>query len=103
MLGKMRIVRGLISIFALAALFSACSIPEQAETEPDKAAVSVMVTGSQGRTVFPQVSLADVAGYKLFGGNDGAEETELAEFDADETTVLLEPGTWNFKIGRAHV
>ncbi|MDR0303129.1 MAG: hypothetical protein LBI04_12560 [Treponema sp.] len=70
---------------------------EQVPPAPQgKAAVTVSVAGN-ARTILPQVSLADVTEYKLYGGKDGATEDELVTFTAETgTTLYLEPGNWHF-------
>ena len=65
----------------------------------DKIPVSITFLDSNARTVFPQVSLDNVARYKLLGGMNGAEETELAEFTTTNgVTIFLEMGSWNFTL-----
>ena len=89
---------GLAGVFALAVLFLTClgnfQSPEYAGGE-GKVAVTIAVAG---RTVLPNVSLADVAAYKLSGGKDGAAETLIKSFSTEAATVSLEPGTWSFTL-----
>jgi len=96
-----------VGISALTILFFACSADSddevqkeiQIEKQSDKAEVFFSVTESSERTVLPQVSLEDVASYKLLGGKDSEAETELVDFfTGTGTTVSLEPGTWNFTL-----
>jgi uncharacterized repeat protein (TIGR02543 family) len=83
---------------ALAILLFSCPDDLQVQEQQDKATVSFHVTDGTARTVLPQVSLADVAFYKLLGGLNGAAETEIAEFTTVGTSDSLEPGTWNFTL-----
>jgi uncharacterized repeat protein (TIGR02543 family) len=85
-------------IFALAVLFTTCVEELKNQEDQNKAVVSFSVMENMARTVFPQVALADVASYKLFGGRNGAQETELLEFTTGSTSLTLEPGTWNFTL-----
>jgi len=85
----------LFGICALAALCSACNNDVQVPEQDGKARVSIVIADSQPRTVFPH---ADIAKYKLLGGNNGAAETEQAEFTAGGTSVFLAPGNWNFTL-----
>ena len=94
-----------LGMFILVILLFSCPEPLQLQKQHDKAheqrgmaAVSISVTDSQARSVFPQVSLEDVASYKLLGGRDGATETELSEFTTGTFSVSLEPGKWNFTL-----
>lgn len=65
----------------------------------DRAIVSFSVSDDAARTVLPQVSLNDVAYYKLFGGLNNAQETILVDsFSNTNISVLLESGTWNFTL-----
>jgi uncharacterized repeat protein (TIGR02543 family) len=77
-------------------LFLACNDGLVVQEQEDKAIVSFSVMDA--RTVLPQVSLADVALYKLLGGLNGEEEMELAEFATTGTSISLAPGTWNFTL-----
>jgi hypothetical protein len=88
---------GIFGIFALTILLLSCP-DEPVQKQEDKALVSFFVKDGTARTVLPQISLEDVASYKLLGGLNGAAETELATFSAGGTTILLEPGTWNFTL-----
>ena len=93
----------IVGISALTILFFACPADSddeiQIEEQQDKAAVSISVTDSLERTVLPQVSLTDVASYKLLGGKNSETEAVLVEsFTGTGTSVSLEPGTWNFTL-----
>jgi hypothetical protein len=90
-------------ISALTVLFFACPAePDdniQILVQYNKATVSFSVADSSERTVLPQVSLADVASYKLLGGINNETETVLVEsFTGTGTSVSLDPGTWNFTL-----
>jgi hypothetical protein len=63
-----------------------------------KAKVSVSFIDNLPRTVFPQVSLGDIALYKLYGGLNDMPEIELAEFTSGGTSIFLQPGLWNFTL-----
>jgi hypothetical protein len=98
---------GLFGIFALTVLLFAClsetNIKDDQcliQNQQEKVMVSFSVTNNMIRTVLPQVSLENVASYKLFGGIVGETETELLEFTKEQTTVSVElvPGTWNFTL-----
>jgi hypothetical protein len=80
----------------LTILFLAC--PVQVREQQEKAMVSFSVN-STVRTVLPQVSLADIASYKLLGGLNGAAEIVLVEsFTGTGTSVSMLSGTWNFTL-----
>jgi len=82
----------------LTVLFLACLDTLQVE-EQQKTNVIFTVADNAARTVLPQVSLTDVASYKLLGGRNGAVETVLVEsFTGKEISVALDPGTWNFTL-----
>jgi len=96
---------GIFVIFVLSILLLACPedalVDEQQENlkgQEGLAVVSFTVGDSISRTVLPQVSLANVASYKLMGGVNGATETELLEFTTGTASVSLPPGTWNFTL-----
>jgi|GEM_PF-2198525 len=85
-------------ILTILFLFATCSNEIPFYEPQNKASVSIFVMDSLVRTVLPQVSLDDVAVFKLFGGIDSELETELAEFTSMGTVISLEPGTWNFTL-----
>jgi len=92
-------VLGIFVISALTILFFACSDELKEQKQQDKATVSFLVTDNSARTVLPQVSLDDVASYKLLGGKNSEAETVLVEsFIGTETTASLDPGIWNFTL-----
>ena len=96
---------GILAIFALTILFLSCSDENQDEEQPiiiteqqNTVNVSFTVMDSISRTVLPQVSLANVALYKLMGGMNDDVEIELIEFTTGTASVSLTPGTWNFTL-----
>ena len=98
---KRTIFQRVISIFGLLFLtFFLLACPEALQVqEQQKVKVTFTVADSVARTVLPQASLTNVAFYELIGGRNGATETILVEsFTIIETSVELEPGTWNFTL-----
>jgi hypothetical protein len=85
-----------LAIVCLAACHDGGPYGLQIQEQQDKVTVSFSL--SDARTVFPHVSLADVASYRLWGGVDGDAETELAEFTTRGTVLSLDPGVWNFTL-----
>jgi uncharacterized repeat protein (TIGR02543 family) len=104
--GLIPFIQRVLKIFvisALTVLFFACPAESnndiQILVQHNKATVSFSVADSSERTVLPQVSLENVASYKLLGGRNSEAETVLVEtFTGTGTSVLLDPGTWNFTL-----
>jgi len=89
----------ILGLSVLTVLFFACHNPLQVQ-EQQKVKVTFTVADNTVRTVLPQASLTDVVSYKLMGGRNGTAETVLVEsFTGTETSVSLDPGTWNFTLG----
>jgi len=89
----------ILGVSALTIFILTCSDEFKVREQEGKAAVSFTVTGNSARTIFPQISLEDVAWYELLGGRNGDTETILVDsFTGTETTIHLDPGTWNFTL-----
>jgi hypothetical protein len=88
----------IFGIAVLAVLLFACPAGLQDREQYGKAMVSISVMDRTARTVFPQVSIEDIAFYILCGGNNGATETQLIEFTTKDTTILIDQGIWNFTL-----
>ena len=93
-----QLIMNVFKLSLLLILFIACfDVPQFQERQ--KAKVIFTVTDDTARTVLPQASLTDVASYKLTGGINGSVETVLVEsFTDTETSIALDPGTWNFTL-----
>ena len=89
----------IIGIIVITMVLSACSDElHNQKIQQNKAVVSFSVMDSISRSVFPQVSLDDVASYKLLGGRNGADEEELFEFFTESISASLDIGIWNFTL-----
>jgi len=99
---KTTLLQRIFKVFAVSAitiLFFACIDEFKVQEQQNKANVSFSVTDNSSLTVLPQVSLENVASYKLLGGKTGETEAVLVEsFTGTGTSVALDPGTWNFTL-----
>ena len=88
----------ILGIFTLMIFLITCNDVFKLPEKSDMALVSILVSDETARTVLPQVTLDDVASYKLRGGLNGAPEIEIKTFISGGTAVSLEPGIWNFTL-----
>ena len=94
-------IKGIFYIAGIFAVIFCVSCPNLMSPpygESGMAFVSVSVLDTQMRTVFPLVDLSDIAMYRLYGGINGAAETQLAEITTGLTIISLTPGIWNFTL-----
>ena len=87
----------IFEVFLISIIFLSCPNENRIYDKNCKVNVSISIN-SILRTIFPQVSLDDVASYKLLGGINSTSETILAEFTSVGTSLSLEPGIWNFTL-----